>query len=124
VDPSHPIVEFSFPSDPLFVRVARLVTGDMAERSGFSVDELDDVRLAVDEMCALLISAAGASLALRLQAVDGELIIEAKTMCARAPAAPSDLSEMLLRALVDSCAFHATEHETSVVMRKQARDLR
>ena len=124
MDPSHPIVEFSFPSDPLFVRVARLVTGDMAERSGFSVDELDDVRLAVDELCALLISAAGASLQLRLQAVDGELVIEAKTACARLPAVPSDLSEMLLRALVDSCTFHATAHETSVVMRKQARDLR
>jgi serine/threonine-protein kinase RsbW len=124
VNPSHPIVEFSFPSDPMFVRVARLVTGDMAERSGFSVDELEDVRLAVDEMCALLIGADGASLQLRLQAVDGELVIEAKTGCARAPAVPSDLSEMLLRALVDSCTFESSAHETSVVMRKQARDLR
>jgi hypothetical protein len=30
---------------------------------------------------------------------------------------------MLLRALVDSCTFDAGEHETSVVMRKQARDI-
>jgi len=124
VDPTHPVVEFSFPADPLYVRVARLVTGDMAERSGFSVDELDDVRLAVDEMCAILISGEGAPLQLRMQAVDGELVIEATTPSARAPTSPSDLSEMLLRALVDSCTFHTTDHETSVVMRKQARDLR
>jgi serine/threonine-protein kinase RsbW len=124
VDPSHPIVEFSFPPDPLFVRVARLVTGDMAERSGFSVDELDDVRLAVDELCALLIGADGPSVQLRLQAVDGELVIEAKTAGAGEQAVPSDLSEMLLRALVDSCTFDSSAHETSVVMRKQARDLR
>jgi serine/threonine-protein kinase RsbW len=124
VDPSYPIVEFSFPSDPLFVRVARLVTGDMAERSGFSVDELDDVRLAVDELCALLIGADGSRVRLRLQAVGGELVIEAKTACARAPAVPSDLSEMLLKALVDSCIFDSSAHETSVVIRKQARDLR
>jgi serine/threonine-protein kinase RsbW len=124
VDPSNPIVEFSIPSDPTYVRVARLVTGDMAERAGFSVDELDDVRLAVDELCAMLIGDARAPLELRLQALDGELVVEAKTAAARVPGAPSDLSEMLLRALVDSCTFEVSEHGTSVVMRKQARDIR
>jgi serine/threonine-protein kinase RsbW len=99
------------------------VTGDMAERAGFSVDELDDVRLAVDELCAMLISGDRAPLELRLQALDGELVVEAKTAGERAPTGPSDLSEMLLRALVDSCAFEANDRGTTVVMRKQARDI-
>jgi serine/threonine-protein kinase RsbW len=124
VDASNPIVEFCIPSHPMYVRVARLVTGDMAERAGFSVDELDDVRLAVDELCAMLIGDGRAPLELRLQALGNELVVEAKTVAARAPAAPSDLSEMLLRALVDSCTFEVGEQGTSVVMRKQARDIR
>ncbi len=123
MEPSHPIVEFRIPPDPTYVRVARLVTGDMAERAGFSVDELDDVRLAVDELCALLIGGDRAPLELRLQALGNELVIEAKTAATREPAGSSGLSELLLRALVDSCAFHTSEHETSVVMRKQARDI-
>jgi serine/threonine-protein kinase RsbW len=123
VDPSQPAVEFHIPADPMYVRVARLVSGDMAERAGFSVDELDDVRLAVDELCAILIGIDGGPLELRMQVRSGELVIEGKTAGARAPAVPTELSEMLLRALVDSCLFDASDHETSVVLRKQARDI-
>ena len=121
VDPSNPIVEFGMPADPQYVRVARLVAGDMAERAGFSVDELDDVRLAVDELCAILIGA-DAPLELRMQAVGGELVIQGNT-AGPAPVVPSELSETLLRALVDSCTFDTSEHETSVMLRKQARDI-
>ena len=124
MDPSYPIVEFCIPPDPTYVRVARLVTGDMAERAGFSVDELDDVRLAVDELCALLIGGDRAALELRLQAIDHELVIEAKTAGAHEAEGASGLSEMLLRALVDSCVFDTADDQTMVVMRKQARDIR
>jgi serine/threonine-protein kinase RsbW len=107
----------------MYVRVARLVSGDMAERAGFSVDELDDVRLAVDELCAILIGVDQAPLVLTMQVQGGELVIIGKTAGARASPVPTELSEMLLRALVDSCTFESSEHETSVVMRKQARDI-
>ena len=40
----------------------------MAERAGFSVAEIDDVRLAVDELCAILIAAGGDCMTLRMQA--------------------------------------------------------
>jgi serine/threonine-protein kinase RsbW len=122
VDPSNPVVEFGMPADPQYVRVARLVAGDMAERAGFSVDELDDIRLAVDELCAILIGADGSPLELRMQAIGGELVINGTT-AGPAPVVPSELSETLLRALVDSCTFDASEHETSVILRKQARDI-
>ena len=124
VDPSQPSVEFHIPGDPVYVRVARLVSGDMAERAGFSVDELDDVRLAVDELCAILIGADPAPLVLTMQVRGGELVIVGKTPATRAPTIPTELSEMLLRALVDSCTFESSEHGVSVVLRKQARDIR
>src|SRR4029077_756386 len=103
VDPGHPFVEFRIPPDPAYVRIARLAAGDMGGRVGFSVDELDDVRLAVDELCAVLIGAGGHVLELRMQALDRTLVIEGCTPGATTASAPSELSEMLIRALVDTC---------------------
>ena len=123
MDPSSPFVEFRIPRDPTYVRIARLAAGDMAERAGFSVDELDDVRLAVDELCAILISAGGRLLELRMQALGGALLIHGRTPGARVRMAPSELSEILLRALVDTCTFETRKNEVSFEMRKQGFDL-
>lgn len=123
VDPSYPLIEFCIPSDPTYVRIARLAAGDMAERAGFSVAEFDDTRLAVDELCAILISAGGRVLELRMQALDGSLLIEGRTPAAHAPMRPSELSEILLRALVDSCTFETRDNEVSFEMRKQGLDI-
>lgn len=122
MEPGQPFVEFSIPPDPAYVRVARLASGDMAERAGFSIDELDDVRLAVDELCAYLIGARGAALQLRIQALDRTLYIEGRATCAETHVAPSKLSEALLGALVDSCTFGAQDHEVTFRMTKSARD--
>src|SRR3954468_10236459 len=102
-NPDEPFIELRIPPDPAYVRVARLAAGDMGGRVGVSVDELDDVRLAVDELGAVLIGAAGHVLELRMQALDRTLVIEGCTPGATTASAPSDLSEMLIRALVDTC---------------------
>jgi serine/threonine-protein kinase RsbW len=120
VDSHHPFVELCIPADPVYVRIARLAAGDMGGRVGFSVDELDDVRLAVDEVCACLIAAGGQSLELRMQAGDRVLLIEARVPDAMWVTAPSDLSEMLLRALVDSCVFTSQNGELRFEMHKFA----
>src|ERR1700690_2620745 len=106
---NYPFVEFRIPADAAYVRIARLTAGDMGGRAGFSVDELDDVRLAVDEMCATLISAGGPVLELRMQARDRALVIEGRMPDARTVTAPTELSAMLLRALVDSCEFTSSD---------------
>src|SRR5213592_160203 len=100
VDPGHPFIEFRIPPDPAYVRIARLAAGDMGGRVGFSIDELDDVRLAVDEVCAILIGARGQVLEIRMQARDRTLIMEGRVPDARAEIKPSELSDMLLGALV------------------------
>ena len=106
VNTDAPMVELCIPADPAYVRIARLAAGDMAGRAGFSVDELDDVRLAVDEVCATLMGAGGRTLELRMQTRGRCLVIDGYSDRVRATIAPSELSEMLLRALVDSYRFH------------------
>lgn len=123
MDISSPFVELCIPADPIYVRVARLAAGDMGGRVGFSVDELDDVRLAVDEVCAALIAAGGQRLELRMQARDRALIVEGRMRDAISVTPPSDLSEMLLRALVDSCVFTSLDGQVSFEMHKIAREI-
>jgi len=123
LDASIPYIEFRIPPDPAYVRIARLAAGDMGGRVGFSIDELDDVRLAVDEMCAVLIGARGAVIEIRMQARDRTLLFEGRVPDARAEIAPSELSEMLLGALVDSCEFSVRGRDLCVEMQKLAREI-
>jgi serine/threonine-protein kinase RsbW len=123
MDPSLPFIEFRIPPDPAFVRIARLAAGDMGGRVGFSIDELDDVRLAVDEMCAILIGARGDVLEIRMQARGRTLFVEARVPESSAEITPSELSTMLLGALVDSCEFSTRGHDVCVEMQKLAREI-
>ena len=122
-DPNEPFIELRIPPDPAYVRVARLAAGDMGGRVGFSVDEIDDLRLAVDEVCSILIGAGGHVIELRMQAQARNLVIEGSTPNAANEIAPSDLSEMLIRALVDTCEFSTRGRDVCFEMHKQAREI-
>jgi serine/threonine-protein kinase RsbW len=56
-------VRLSIPADSAYVAVPRAVVGNLAARNNFTVDAIDDLRIAVDEACALLLP----------QAIDGVL---------------------------------------------------
>ena len=122
-DPNEPFIELRIPPEPTYVRVARLAAGDMGGRTGFSVDEIDDLRLAVDEVCAILIGVGGHVIELRMQARGRTLVIEGSTPNASSALEPSDLSVMLIRALVDSCVFSTRGRDVCFEMHKQAREI-
>jgi serine/threonine-protein kinase RsbW len=48
-------VSLAMPAAPEYVRLARLTAAGLASRLGFTFDEIEDLRIAVDEMCSLLI---------------------------------------------------------------------
>ncbi|GAA1656111.1 anti-sigma regulatory factor [Kribbella alba] len=56
-------VRLSIPADSAYIAVPRSVVGNLAARNDFTVDLIDDLRIAVDEACSLLLP----------QAVDGVL---------------------------------------------------
>jgi len=119
----RPLVDIQIPARPEYVRIARLVAGDIAARVGFSLDELDDIRLAVDEACAILINGRGPVLSLRMQA-DGRMFrFEARAFAPGAQLIPSDLSAMLLNALVDSFTCTTRGDDACIAMRKLAREI-
>ena len=55
------IVEVRLPANSAYVSLLRTVTAGLAARLDFTLDEIDDLRIAVDEACALLLPDANAS---------------------------------------------------------------
>lgn len=48
-------VRLSIPADGAYIAVPRAVVGNLAARNDFTVDAIDDLRIVVDEACALLL---------------------------------------------------------------------
>lgn len=98
-------VRLTLPTSPLLLRVARLTAAGLAGRLGFSFDEIEDVKIAVDELCFALVGSRGrpGTLALVYTLDSGSLVIEGNaTYEGRTPElAPTELSSQILAAVVD-----------------------
>jgi serine/threonine-protein kinase RsbW len=55
VNSSDDIVELKLPADGAYLSVLRTATAGLAARLDFTLDEIEDLRIAVDEACALLL---------------------------------------------------------------------
>jgi serine/threonine-protein kinase RsbW len=101
-------VHLVLPADTRLVRLARLLTSGVAASAGFDVEEVEDLRIAVDEVCASLIERGGAApLQLRFVPGDGSVLIEiarggtAPTATSAAAGERARLSEQILAVVVD-----------------------
>lgn len=100
-------VRLTMPATPQLLRVARLTAAGLAGRLGFSVDEIEDVKIAVDELCFAVVGSKGraGTLTLTYRLGNHELAIEGEgTFASDSPEpapAPSELSAQILAAVVD-----------------------
>jgi serine/threonine-protein kinase RsbW len=102
--------------------LARLVTSAVSARAGFDIEELDDLRLAVGELCLLTLQGSDArhgDLRLELLVSDDHLNVSCTLERATAADAPGPdgeeiarLSEQILDALVDE---HGRERQDGFV---------
>jgi serine/threonine-protein kinase RsbW len=79
-------VTVSVPADVSFVSTLRLTTASLAARCGLTVDDIEDLRLAVDEACSLLLphASAGSTLDTRFVLSPGRLEVDAAVSSATA----------------------------------------
>jgi serine/threonine-protein kinase RsbW len=71
-------VEVRVPASVAFVSTLRLTAASLAARCDLTVDDIEDLRLAVDEACALLLphAVAAATLDATFRLADGELAVD------------------------------------------------
>lgn len=124
--PTQEEVRLVVPATPEFLRLARVTATGLASRLGFSYDDVEDLRLAIDELCYALIGSKGkeGTVTLRYAMPSDALEIEgagrfAGTEPGNAAPMLSDLSKQILGALVDEYdVFVADGGEPSFRLRK------
>jgi anti-sigma regulatory factor (Ser/Thr protein kinase) len=103
--PTRDEVRLAVPATPEFLRLARVTATGLASRLGFTFDEVEDLRLAIDELCYSLIGSKG-----RAGTVELRYLVRAQALEVEGVGAfdepvgelrLSELSERILTALVD-----------------------
>ena len=104
--PRQDEVRLTVPATPEYLRLARVTATGLASRLGFTYDQVEDLRLAIDELCFALIGSKGRLGTVSLQyAVTAEALEVVGTGrfdddMATGPSL-NDFSQQILRALVD-----------------------
>lgn len=111
--------------DPRFLRSLRLVAADAGQRAGLSVSEIDDLRIAVDELAQALIQATEYRVIFRIIVRDTRVIIEgtARRRYDDDPPALRGVPALLVDAATD---YHDLSHgpdEMSFTLVKTAREI-
>jgi len=104
-------VHLEVPTTPDLLRLVRVVASGLASRLGFSIEAIEDVRLAVDELCWTVASRAGpaSTLNVRFVLVDGAFTVEGRLR--PGPGAPGEggplsaMSRQILGTLVQDYAL-------------------
>jgi serine/threonine-protein kinase RsbW len=117
------LIELVLPADTRLVRVARLVASGVATTAGFDVDEVEDLRIAVDEVCTALVEGGdGSPLLLGFDLGDGEVTVVGSTKASGDVAFEPDrlaLSRQILAVVVDEHDISANHGQISVRVNKR-----
>lgn len=115
----RPDVELRLPVDSAYVSVLRATTVSLAARLDFTIDDIEDLRMAVGEACAMVLPAAdeGADLTCRYFMTRGELTVTV-TVPSAEPAMPTEdsFAWQMLNALTTEAAAEAADGQFTVSM--------
>lgn len=112
-------VTASVPADPTFVHVLRTVAAAVAGRTPLLLDDVEDLRLAVDEACAQLLAlGSGAELRLVIHGEDDALRFAVSADAQAEPWPPEGLTDALswkiLSVLADGVWFERSDGRPSI----------
>lgn len=121
-------IELTFPARGDLIVLARLVTSAISARAGFDIEELEDLRLAVGELCLLTLQGHDSrygNLCLELSVLEDAIAVQ----CTLEHAAPSGeqreedesalLSQQILDALVDEHGRESQDGSVRAWLRKR-----
>jgi serine/threonine-protein kinase RsbW len=100
-------VRLEVPASPEFFRIARIMGAGVASRLGFTLDELEDLSIAIDELCFALVGrGTEGTLCLTYQMLPDRLAVEGVGRFQHQPDTDptlTDLSAQILDAVLDEC---------------------
>jgi anti-sigma regulatory factor (Ser/Thr protein kinase) len=103
--PEQPVeIRLIIPGAPEFLRLARLAAADAGSRAGLTYDEIEDLRIGVDELCYSVMRADGSGVvALAFQPLPEGIAVEGEgpRLDPDRNAKPSELSRTIIAAVVD-----------------------
>jgi serine/threonine-protein kinase RsbW len=106
------VVLLTVPADGGYLSVLRTATAGLAARLHFALDEIEDLRIAVDEACAMLLAIAthDAELDCRFAVTDDALTVEVAVTTVRGARLPAESSFAwkVLTALTTAASADAT----------------
>jgi serine/threonine-protein kinase RsbW len=124
------IVELTVPALTGYLGVVRTATAGLAARLGFSLDEIEDLRIAVDEACVMLLSLPGPkppevpTLTCQFRVLDDTLAVTASALVsvtAELPAEQSFAWQVLIAHATDVTG-RADDGRATIDLRKRRRN--
>ncbi|WP_372734094.1 ATP-binding protein [Nocardioides sp.] len=112
-------VEFRMPADSAFVAVLRTTAASVAARLDFTIDDIEDLRMAVGEACALVLTMAdeGADLTSRFFFEAGVLTLRIQAPAADAKEPDTDsFAWQVLTTLADQASASVTGGEIEIAL--------
>ena len=118
-------IELALPPDSRYMRLARLMASGVATSCGLPLEEVEDFRIAVDELCATLIEMGdGEPLRLEFQLTGDALVVIGTTAAARHEVIDDDrlsLSRQILDVVTDGHGLRRSGDTLSFMARKRLR---
>jgi len=109
-------------ADAKHLRALRLVAADAGGRAGLDISEVDDLRIAVDELCHALMEATEHRLVVQIVVHGPHVIVRASARRSSTDPPPrlSSISELIVDAVSDQYRFEHSDSEMSFVVSKTA----
>ncbi len=112
------VVLLTVPADGGYLSVLRTATAGLAARLHFALDEIEDLRIAVDEACAMLLAIAtrDAQLDCRFAVTDDALTVEVTVTTVKGARLPAESSFAwkVLTALTTTASADATRDRATI----------
>ena len=98
-------VRLEVPASPEFLRITRIMAAGVASRLGFTLDDVEDLRIAIDELCFTLVGKGrSGTIAIRYEMLADGIAVEGAghfTDDGSHEAQLSPMSQQILQAMVD-----------------------
>jgi serine/threonine-protein kinase RsbW len=118
-------IELSLPPDSRYMRLARLMASGVATSCGLPLEEVEDFRIAVDELCATLIEMGdGQTVRLAFELSDDALVVVGTTAASPNVTIDGDrlnLSRQILDVVTDGHGLERSGDTVAFTARKRLR---